>query len=134
MGDVKVLRGCHPDLDAEAIRVVSSSPAWTPGYVKGQPVKVTYTFPVVFALRDKNKDNAAPADKAPENATIQLRGAALDSVLVVIDGKPGFTLEEMKQLDVSTVSNITVLKDEAAVAKYGEKGRKGVIEVTTKQQ
>ena len=40
----------------------------------------------------------------------------------------------MKQLDVSTVSNITVLKDEAAVAKYGEKGRKGVIEVTTKQQ
>ena len=134
VGDVKVLRGCHPDLDAEAIRVVSSSPAWTPGYVKGQPVKVTYTFPVVFALRDKNKDNAAPADKAPENATIQLRGAALDSVLVVIDGKPGYTLEEMKQIDVSTVSNITVLKDEAAVAKYGEKGRKGVIEVTTKQQ
>ena len=134
VGDVKVLRGCHPDLDAEAIRVVSSSPAWTPGYVKGQPVKVTYTFPVVFALRDKNKDNAAPADKAPENATIQVRGAALDSVLVVIDGKPGYTLEEMKQIDVSTVSNITVLKDEAAVAKYGEKGRKGVIEVTTKQQ
>ena len=31
VGDVKVLRGVHPDLDAEVVRVISSSPDWTPG-------------------------------------------------------------------------------------------------------
>lgn len=46
--DVKVLRGVDPILDNEAIRVISSSPAWTPGKVKGEPVEVTYIFPVNF--------------------------------------------------------------------------------------
>ena len=50
--DAKVLRGVSPELDAEALRVISASPAdWTPGYVKGEPVKVTYMFPVVFKLK-----------------------------------------------------------------------------------
>lgn len=48
--DTKILRGVNPDLDAEALRVISASPDWTPGYVKGEPVKVTYTFPVIFKL------------------------------------------------------------------------------------
>ena len=33
--DIKVLRGAHPALDAEALRVISMSPKWTPGQVKG---------------------------------------------------------------------------------------------------
>lgn len=49
--NIEKLRGVDPALDAEAIRVVSSSPDWTPGYLGGQPVKVTYTFPVIFQLR-----------------------------------------------------------------------------------
>ena len=71
--DTKVLRGVNPDLDAEALRVVSASPDWTPGYVKGEPVKVTYTFPVVF----KTNGNAAL-----ETKTVQVRGAQADSALV----------------------------------------------------
>ena len=51
VSDVKVLRGVHPALDAEAVRVVSSSPDWTPGQQKDQPVKVTYQFPVIFQLK-----------------------------------------------------------------------------------
>ena len=55
--DAKVLRGVNPDLDAEALRVISDSPAdWTPGYVKGEPVKVTYMFPVVFKLKGEDND------------------------------------------------------------------------------
>lgn len=46
--DVKVLRGAHEDLDKEAVRVVSSSPDWTPGMKDGKPVSVTYAFPVIF--------------------------------------------------------------------------------------
>ena len=52
MTDVRVLRGADPLLDAEAVRVVSSSPAWVPGKNKdGEYVPVTYTFPVLFKLR-----------------------------------------------------------------------------------
>lgn len=49
--DVKVLRGVDASLDAEAVRVVSSSPKWTPAMHKGKPVAITYTFPVIFATR-----------------------------------------------------------------------------------
>ena len=48
---VKVLRGIDPSLDKEAVRVVSSSPKWTPGRQRDRAVKVTYTFPVIFQLR-----------------------------------------------------------------------------------
>lgn len=49
--NVRVLRGVDPLLDAEAVRVVKRSPKWTPGKMQGRYVKVTYTFPVVFALQ-----------------------------------------------------------------------------------
>ena len=50
--DVKVLRGVDPDLDAEALRVVSScKEKWTPGMQDGKPVRVHYVFPVVYKLK-----------------------------------------------------------------------------------
>lgn len=49
--NVKVLRGVDSSLDKEAVRVVSSSPKWKPGMQRNKPVKVKYTFPVVFNLR-----------------------------------------------------------------------------------
>jgi len=48
--DVLLLRGIDPLLDAEALRVVSSSPKWTPGKHRGNLVKVKYQFPVLFKL------------------------------------------------------------------------------------
>ena len=38
-------------LKEEVVRVVSSSPAWTPGKQRGKAVNVMYTFPVTFALQ-----------------------------------------------------------------------------------
>ncbi len=49
--NVKVLRGVDEALDKEAVRVVKSSPKWTPGRQRDRAVKVTYTFPVIFQLR-----------------------------------------------------------------------------------
>lgn len=49
--NVRVLRGRHPALDKEALRVVKSMPKWQPGRNNGQPVKVTYTLPVTFRLQ-----------------------------------------------------------------------------------
>ena len=51
VSNVKVLRGVDPSLDKEAVRIVSSSPKWTPGKQRDKAVKVTYTFPVIFQLR-----------------------------------------------------------------------------------
>jgi protein TonB len=51
VSDVKVLRGVDSSLDKEAVRVVSSSPKWTPGKQRNKAVKVRYTFPVIFQLR-----------------------------------------------------------------------------------
>ena len=39
-----------PLLDAEAVRVVSSSPRWFPAIVDHQPIKATFGFTVIFGL------------------------------------------------------------------------------------
>ncbi|MDR2292965.1 MAG: energy transducer TonB [Prevotellaceae bacterium] len=49
--NIKVLRKVHPDIDKEAVRVVSSSPRWTPGKQRTKNVAVVYHFPVVFQLQ-----------------------------------------------------------------------------------
>lgn len=49
--DVKMIRGLHPSLDKEAMRVVSRMPNWTPGMQNGKPVKTQYNLPVKFLLR-----------------------------------------------------------------------------------
>jgi protein TonB len=49
--DAKVVSGVDPALDKEAMRVIMSSPAWTPGKQRGKPVKVIFTFPINFVLQ-----------------------------------------------------------------------------------
>lgn len=47
---VEVVSGVHERLDAEAIRVVKSMPAWTPGEMQGQKVRTRFQLPVTFRL------------------------------------------------------------------------------------
>ena len=57
--DVKVAKSSGNELlDNEALRVVSMSPAWTPGEVADKPVDVLFTFPVVFKLEGEGQDAA----------------------------------------------------------------------------
>lgn len=48
--DHKVLRGVHPILDEEALRVMKLSPKWKPGKQRGKTVSVKFTLPITFAL------------------------------------------------------------------------------------
>ena len=48
--DAKVEKSVDPYLDAEAIRVVESSPKWIAGKQRGKAVKVQFTFPINFVL------------------------------------------------------------------------------------
>ena len=50
--DVVVVRGVDKLLDAEAVRVIQSSPRWTAARQGGRPVKQLFTVPVVFTLTE----------------------------------------------------------------------------------
>jgi protein TonB len=47
---VSVIRGIHPSLDTEAVRIVNSLPTWKPGKQAGNPVNVWYTLRIQFQL------------------------------------------------------------------------------------
>jgi len=57
--------------------------------------------------------------------------AELTKALVVLDGK--ITDKPLSEIDPAVISEINVYKGEKALAKYGEKGRNGVVEITTKK-
>ena len=54
VGQVRVVRGVSPDLDAEAVRVVKLLPDFIPGTINGEPVSVWMTLPVVFKIPEEN--------------------------------------------------------------------------------
>lgn len=47
----KLLRGVHPAVDEEALRVVQSMPFWTAGRQDGKQVRVFFNLPIRFTLR-----------------------------------------------------------------------------------
>lgn len=53
--------------------------------------------------------------------------------LIVIDGKIAEYDNEFKNLAPNDIQTINVIKDDKAIKLYGDKGKKGVIEVTTKK-
>ena len=60
--NVEVLRGVDPSLDAEAIRVIDSMPAWKPGTQKGEAVNVHFTIPIQFSLSAGTKEDNQQGD------------------------------------------------------------------------
>ena len=50
ISDISVAKSVHPQLDAEAVRVLSLMPKWIPGKRNGEFAKVKYTFPITFRL------------------------------------------------------------------------------------
>jgi protein TonB len=49
VSNVAILKGVHPLLDNEAVKVISSSPGWRPGLQGGQAVRIRYLIPIVFS-------------------------------------------------------------------------------------
>lgn len=87
IGNVSVLRGVDPALDAEAIRVISSMPNWEPGMQKGKPVNVKFTVPVMFRLMPE------PVDKIDEMMVVGYRNSeapVIGEVYDVVEKMPEF--------------------------------------------
>ena len=51
INNVEVVKPAFPSLDAEAVRVLSAMPKWTPGMQSGKVVRVKYTVPINFNLK-----------------------------------------------------------------------------------
>jgi len=51
VNQVSVLKGVDPELDKEAIRVVTTLPPFKPGKQGGKPVPVWYMVPIAFTLK-----------------------------------------------------------------------------------
>ena len=153
VSDVKVMRGVSPELDAEAIRVVSMMPKWIPGKQRGKAVAVKYTMPIMFRLQtpEPKKEEAfqinlrVDKDVAREDVDMvkdHLRNSfsvvpiVLDddrkNPIIIVDGevKEGMNLS---QISPETIKSISVMKNEAAIAEYGDKAKDGVISIATKK-
>lgn len=61
--DVKVLKGVDPLLDAEAVRIISASPDWKPGWLMGKKVKSRMSLYVEFRLEKKGSFGLKKHDK-----------------------------------------------------------------------
>jgi len=48
--DVKAIKGIGAGCDEEAVRIVQSAPAWTPGKQRGKPVRQKMVIPITFKL------------------------------------------------------------------------------------
>ena len=89
--NVKILRGVDPELDKEAVRVVSAMPKWKPGTQRGEAVRVRFTVPVMFRLtEDMIPLKYAPIETklnellevgyAPEGTTVPEEGTIFEVV------------------------------------------------------
>ena len=93
------------------------------GLALGAFARTAYVFP-----DDKGKK---------ENVTILIRNAKIDpsdgksgNPLILVDGRE---VKSIDSLSPDRIASISMLKDAASEAQYGEKGRDGVIIVTTKE-
>lgn len=125
--DVHAFKPLDEELDAEAVRVISAMPKWTPGMVKGEPVRVKYFVPVIFRLKtDKPKDKAG-AVGSPDKKPLLAAG----DMLYVVDGEVR-PQAEATSLEPSAVKSVAVLKNDEALKQYGAEGKKGVVVINTK--
>jgi TonB family protein len=108
--DFTVLKSAGYGMDEEAIRVLQSIPKWEAGVHQGKKVNSRFVVPIKFEI-DDNK---------PEP-------------IYILDGQE-ITKKKLELYDPNTIERINVLKDKNALEKYGEKGKNGVVIITSKKK
>ncbi|WP_066220863.1 M56 family metallopeptidase [Formosa haliotis] len=83
---------------------------------------------VVITTKPKDAIKVRATKASPKTV---LESSSKNPPLAFLNGKE-ISREEMEAIDPDTIDNIMVLKDEKAIEKYGDKGKHGVLEITTK--
>ena len=125
LDNFEIKRSVNPLLDAEALRVIKTTPKWKPGTQHGKPVDVKFTIPVTFSLPDKQKEHTPTGNISDSSLTLK-------KTLFIIDGKE-VEPKVLNEINPDQISSINVIKDGTGVTIFGPKARDGVILITTKR-
>jgi len=83
--DITLVRGVNPDLDAEALRVIATSPKWKPGMQNSMPVRVKYNLAIVFKLQPQT------INISEQRQMDSLRNLPSDQkIFTAVEHEPGF--------------------------------------------
>jgi len=96
----RVVRGVCESLDEEAIRVVNMLPDFIPGEVKGKPVAVEFTLPIMFKLTHK--------EDSKKKSEVSLKELKEQGVSFFVDGKQ---VDSIENIDPKTIKSIDVVNN-----------------------
>ena len=101
ISDARVAKSVDEALDAEALRVISSMPNWTPGKQNGKAVNVKYTVPITFRLDGKAKE--APKAEGSSMPTDTIHARLIENVAVkdLVSRLPGAKIDENGNITVN---------------------------------
>ena len=95
ISEVNVVRGIHPSLDKEAVRVIESMPKWIPGKQRGQAVRVRFTLPITFGLHEKEKNELVKITVSDVKDNTDSKTE--EDIFTVVDKQPSFVGGEKAQ-------------------------------------
>ena len=129
--DAEVVESVDPQLDAEGLRLIKNMPRWKPGMRKGQAIRVKQTLPVRFAF-------TKTSDKPENSNSIFLKNGSYNSSLkdvILLVNEQEVSPEIFRAIDPQRIQSVTVLKDQASLAKYTtDKSKTGIIQVKLKKE
>lgn len=129
--DAEVVESVDPQLDAEGLRLIKNMPRWKPGMRKEQAIRVKQTLPIRFAF-------TKTSDKPKNSNSIFLKNGSYNSslkdVILLVNGQE-VSPEIFRAIDPQRIQSVTVLKDQASLAKYTtDKSKTGIIQVKLKKE
>ena len=129
--DAEVVESVDPQLDAEGLRLIKNMPRWKPGMRKGQAIRVKQTLPIRFAF---TKTSDKPENS---NSIFLINGnynPSLKDVILLVNEQE-VSPEIFRAIDPQRIQSVTVLKDQASLAKYTtDKSKTGIIQVKLKKE
>jgi len=140
--NLNITRGLGYGTDEEALRVMKNCPKWEPGMSNGNLVRVKYNLNMSFriskATSSSSGDQIKEITDLPKNEKVKIKINTEEIQntdkfpLIIINGIPQEDQSILKYINPESIVSISVLKEEAAVSKYGIKGLNGVLLISTK--
>ena len=134
----EVLKSAGFGFDEEALRVISAVPKWIAGKQSGRNVKSRFTVPIAFQLADDTKNSHSIFEpKKDKNPTIKninyVNPVCKDCPppMYIVDA---MEVTDVINIDPQSIKSMEVFKGETATKIYGEKGKNGVVVITSKKK